>query len=212
MQREHLRRFVIAATPTPTLSGWEFPISKGIIIIMLDWNSLYASGKDFGILPENVIDFIIENTDSKSSKELLDIGCGTGQLTRSFEDRGYICLGIDPSSEAIKIASSRSSQSRYEVGTLQTLNLTNPYGLITCKHVYAFINDKPAFLQQVANLLLANGSFVIITPLAEDTPADKHAITADGATLRQDLSKYFTSIIDRPLKSGQLFILKPKAN
>lgn len=154
---------------------------------MLDWNSLYISGRDFGTLPDGVIDFIIKNTDHDAPQTLLDIGCGTGQLTRSFQERGYSSLGIDPSSEAIKIASERSGQSRYIAGTLETLDLIDKYGLITCKHVYAFIDDKPAFLQRIARLLFDNGSFVIITPLIEDTPPEKHAIAVDGATLRQNL-------------------------
>lgn len=55
-----------------------------------------------------------------------------------------------------------------------------PYGLITCKLVYAFIEDKPAFLKRVKRLLAPEGLFVVVTPLPEHVPAEKIEIAASA--------------------------------
>jgi 2-polyprenyl-3-methyl-5-hydroxy-6-metoxy-1,4-benzoquinol methylase len=41
------------------------------------------------------------------------------------------------------------------------------FSLVTCKLVYAFIHDKPAFLEKVNSLLSDEGTFVMITPVYE---------------------------------------------
>src|SRR6266571_8402265 len=102
---------------------------------MLDWNSLYKSGRDFGPLPDPVIDQFLEHSDPKASKTFLDIGCGTGQLSRSLAERGYRGLGIDLSKEATSIASSRNQSVSYKQFDIERYDpklLNGPYGLITC--------------------------------------------------------------------------------
>ena len=180
---------------------------------MLDWNALYKSGRDFGLLPDAIADLIVSFAGDNASKTLLDIGCGTGHLTRLFSERGYACLGIDTSSEAITIAQSRSDRVEYKIFDMQSQDietLGGPFGIVTCKHVYAFIDDKELFLDQVLKLLERDGIFVVLTPLLEDVDEGKRAIAVSGAQIRNDLSKKFTVVLDKSLKSGQLFVLRMK--
>src|SRR6266705_1176038 len=123
---------------------------------MLDWNSVYKAGRDFGVIPDPVVDTFLKHTKPEASKTFLDIGCGTGQLSRSLRERGYSGLGIDLSEEAISIASSRNQDIAYRLFDIERDDiklLNGPYGLITCKHVYAFISDKKRFLRNVKELL-----------------------------------------------------------
>lgn len=180
---------------------------------MLDWNAIYKSGRDFGELPEAVVDMILSYADSNAPKTFLDIGCGTGHLTRLLHAKGYSGLGIDPSEEAITIARSRSKDISYEVLDIldeESKQLAKSYGLITCKHVYAFIPNKNLFLSKVTEKLEKDGTFMLLTPLVEDMP-EKPEIAVDGVQFRKDIEKFFTISLDRKLKSGQLFILKPKS-
>ncbi|MCA9338252.1 class I SAM-dependent methyltransferase [Candidatus Saccharibacteria bacterium] len=180
---------------------------------MIDWNSLYKAGRDYGILPPSVVDFITTNTLPTAPKTHLDIGCGTGKLTRDLHERSYDSTGIDTASVAIEIAKSRSSDVTYMVHDISTDNNNNlthtHYGLITCKHVYAFIPNKQKFLHEVSSLLDANGTFALLTPLLESSP-EKPGIAVDGPQLRQDLAAVFEIIVDKELLSGQLFILRHK--
>jgi len=176
---------------------------------MLDWNAIYRSGRDFGELPEAIVDMILSYTDSDASKTFLDIGCGTGHLARLLHMKGYSGLGIDTSEEAIALARSRSGDIDYGVATISDEDglLADSYGLITCKHVYAFIADKNLFLSKVAEQLEKEGTFVLLTPLIEDT-LEKPGIAVDGTQLRKDIDTFFSVSLDKKLKSGQLFILK----
>lgn len=180
---------------------------------MLDWNSIYKSGKDFGMLPDSVVDMILTYVNPKASKTFLDIGSGTGHLTRLLHDRGYTGLGIDVSGEAIAIAESRADSINYrefDVDQEDVTLLTGPYGLITCKHVYAFIKHKNSFLKNASGLLEENGLFVLLTPLIGKVPNERNNIAVDSEKLRNDVAQYFTIVADRELKSGQMLILSLK--
>jgi len=50
------------------------------------------------------MDLVIEAIGSLSGKKALDVGCGTGRLSRFFANRGATVVGIDFSTKAISIA------------------------------------------------------------------------------------------------------------
>jgi 2-polyprenyl-3-methyl-5-hydroxy-6-metoxy-1,4-benzoquinol methylase len=148
------------------------------------WSRYYEQGKDFSLISSQTISKFLQHTDTATPQTCLDIGCGTGQLSRELWHRGYKVVGLDIADDAIKQARSLTTVSEdqltylhfdIEQDDITTLPL-QPYGLITCKLVYAFMHDKPAFLSKVAQLLNKNGTFTVITPLAEHTPPEKRNI------------------------------------
>ena len=54
--------------------------------------------------PEALIDDIVSYAKLRSSDPILEIGCGTGQATRSFATRGFQILAIDPGPEMVRVA------------------------------------------------------------------------------------------------------------
>lgn len=122
---------------------------------------------------------ILSHVDDSLLKNCLDIGCGTGQLTRELSHRGYVCTGTDVSHAAIELAKANTIRNteltylRHDIEKDSVENISGqPYSLITCKLVYAFIKDKPAFLSKIKQLLAPHGTFVVITPTyttAEDS-------------------------------------------
>ena len=122
--------------------------------------------------------------DSEAPNTALDIGAGTGQLTRELFHRGYKCVGVEASASAVKLAKSLTvmpqdsmSYHHFDIEKDNLKDLSHaPYGLITCKLVYAFIKDREAFLDRVSSILAPNGLFVVITPLPEDVPIEKQNI------------------------------------
>jgi 2-polyprenyl-3-methyl-5-hydroxy-6-metoxy-1,4-benzoquinol methylase len=159
------------------------------------WNGYYDQNKDFvAALTPSITKFLSYLPDT-TPKTALDIGCGTGQLTRELWHRGFKAIGIDVSSSAINIARTATitpndtldyMQMDIEQDNTDSLPF-QPYGLITCKLVYAFIHDKPAFSSKVKQLLDPQGIFVMITPLAEQTPPERRsiAVTEDEIILLQ---------------------------
>jgi protein-L-isoaspartate(D-aspartate) O-methyltransferase len=162
------------------------------------WNNVYDQNKDFRLITSREITEFIQYvpTSPKVPKTCLDIGCGTGQLTRELYHRGYQVVGIDASASAIEIARSLtvvpSDKLHYiqldiERDALDQLK-GRPYSLITCKLVYAFIHDKPKFLKKVSQLLAPNGILVVATPIPTKLPPEKKYIAAteeDMDSLRQ---------------------------
>lgn len=111
-------------------------------------------------------------------------------------------MGIDASEEAVRRAQRLTSIPKdtlsYAHRDLESnnfyVNLSHSrYGLVTCKLVYAFIKDKPAFLEKVTKLLEPKGIFVIITPMLEDVEEGKKGIAVDENAIKL-LEVYFNKV------------------
>lgn len=163
------------------------------------WSNYYEQGKDFTLASSKSITKILGFVDPTLPKTCLDIGCGTGQLSREVYHRGYKVEGIDASSSAIRIAESLTTVSEDKLAYVHfdferddiTLLPQAPYSLIICKLVYAFIKNKAAFLDRVSELLSPGGVFVIATPLLDNVPAEKKGIAVDYEVTMEFLKKTF---------------------
>lgn len=173
------------------------------------WSNYYDQGKDFTLISQQEITRFLMYADESLPKTCLDIGCGTGQLTRELYHRGYACTGVDASASAVKTAKALTIasgnqlsyiHSDFETAVSNQL-LNQKYSLVACKLVYAFVKDKQAFLQGVKELLAENGLFVIITPLQEDTPIEKRgiAIAKEDVELLRASFREVTSFNERGL-------------
>src|SRR6266481_5232610 len=54
--------------------------------------------------PEALIDDIVSYVGLRPNDPILEVGCGTGQATRSFATRGFPIIAIDPGSETVRAA------------------------------------------------------------------------------------------------------------
>ena len=62
--------------------------------------------------PEALIEDVVSYADLKQSDKILEVGCGTGQATKSFAKRGFAIVAMDPGPEMLRRA-------REELGGLQ---------------------------------------------------------------------------------------------
>ena len=155
------------------------------------WSKVYDSGRDFTLTTWEEISNFLAELDSSLPKTHLDIGCGTGQLTREMQHRGFTSVGIDASSVAIKIARSLTTapvdELNYINANIEQEQLTNvglsTYSVVTCRLVYAFIKDKTGFLRKVAELLDTKGVFVLATPLVNFMPEEKRGISVEDSDI-----------------------------
>lgn len=165
------------------------------------WSDYYDTARDF--IPatgHEISSFLAFAPKGPRDKQLaLDIGCGTGHLTRELYHRGYQkIVGIDVSSSAIKLAKSFtifSDKLTYihldiEKQGFKKLR-TDTYDLITCRLVFAFIDNKENFLSDITKLLTHDGAFIIITPLLENVPEHKKKIAIDPVLTNKLLRDFF---------------------
>lgn len=182
------------------------------------WSRLYEQGRDFRLISPKEIDQFLQYVSSDVPRTNLDLGSGTGQLTRELYHRGYECVGVDASLEAVKrarrLTSVASKVLSYVHGDLEGDDLYAneahaQYGLITCKLVYAFIKDKPAFLEKVMGLLAPKGVLVVITPMLEDVEEDKKGIAVNENAIKL-LEVYFNKVDLYKLNGLTYFIGTPR--
>ncbi|MDN3263312.1 class I SAM-dependent methyltransferase [Streptomyces sp. CSDS2] len=179
-----------------------------------NWDSYYSANRDFSLMTSQALTKVLSHVDAGLKKTCLDLGCGTGQLTRELFHRGYDCVGVDLAESAVRIAQGLTTQAlhlTYMQGNLETLQSTDlprqRFSLVTCKLVFAFIKDKERFLKFVYGLLPPGGTFVIITPVFGSQIGDKKpGICVDRAETEEQLRHCFGNVTVESLGDVECFI------
>ncbi|MFF5705223.1 class I SAM-dependent methyltransferase [Streptomyces sp. NPDC012794] len=156
------------------------------------WEPLWADGRGYRPLEGREADLLQHALGSGRGRGALDIGCGDGGLARFLHHRlGYRVTGIDCAPSAL--AAARRSESgpgpvwRLMDFTADDLGeLPEPaYSAVTCRLVYRWVEDKPAFLDRVRRVLAPGGVFWVVAEVAgrreEGDPLKDLAITAGEA-------------------------------
>ena len=76
--------------------------------------------------PSQLIQDIIAYSEMKSDGKILDVGCGTGQATILFAQRGYYVVGLDVGKDMIDVAKEKCSlfpKVSFKVGTFEDVEL-----------------------------------------------------------------------------------------
>lgn len=144
-----------------------------------DWNKAYKQGRKFSPVSELLLDKL-----NLKGTTVLDIGCGTGELLKQLERRGFFVCGIDLAEECNPDI----------VGDVMKAKL-DTYDIIFANKVIAFNKLKP-FLKRCKALLEDGGCLVIITPVTSKKHAyDAHmkSISVDTQELEEALVKVFGS-------------------
>ncbi|MEW2403591.1 class I SAM-dependent methyltransferase [Streptomyces sp. NPDC046862] len=116
----------------------------------------------------------------------LDACCGTGDLAVFLASLGYAVDGADFAEGALTRARSENADTdgvrwlcldveHDDLGHLDE----DGYDLITKRLAVAFIRHRCSTLRRLASRLRTGGALVIITPLAENTPAERRHIALD---------------------------------
>ena len=94
---------------------------------------------------------------------LLDVGCGRGDLAAAFVRRGWGASGVDPSAEAC--AAARKQGVDAHVGTLASAELEDEsFDAVVMRHSLEHVPDPVADLARIHRLLRPEGLLVISVP------------------------------------------------
>ena len=94
---------------------------------------------------------------------ILDIGCGTGELLRFFKNNDWNTIGIEPNNSARKFTQSKHNITVFEENKLLTLPLGS-FDVISMWHVLEHVPDLHNRLSQVSKLLKKDGTIFIALP------------------------------------------------
>ena len=100
-----------------------------------------------------------ENTD------LLEIGCGHGEVLQEARRRGFRVSGLEISAHAAAIANRRLGVRTVSVGTLETLpRARDQFGAVLAADVIEHVRNPEDWLLRIHELLIPGGALLLITP------------------------------------------------
>ncbi|OEK06060.1 methyltransferase [Flavivirga aquatica] len=103
------------------------------------------------------------NSFASESKNLLDIGCGTGDFLRTAKGNYWIVSGIEPNEKARAIANRKTNNSVFETEQLKNLK-NSSFDVITLWHVLEHMPNLEEHISILKKLLKPNGTIIIAVP------------------------------------------------
>lgn len=103
------------------------------------------------------------NSFKSEEKNLLDIGCGTGDFLETVLNDNWKITGIEPNEKARAIANSKTNNAVFETEYLTKLE-ANSFDVITLWHVLEHLPNLEMHTKLFKHLLKPNGTLVIAVP------------------------------------------------
>lgn len=97
----------------------------------------------------------------KRGERILDLGCGTGQLTHEIAASGAQVVGIDASPEMIAAARKNFPQLRFEVCDAAAISFNREFDAVFSNAVLHWIADQNRAIGNIARSLKPGGRFVL---------------------------------------------------
>jgi trans-aconitate 2-methyltransferase len=116
----------------------------------------------------------------RPNMRILDLGCGTGELTRKLHEQlsATETLGID-SSESMLQKASPTSRLHFQLGDIASFTTADPFDLVFSNAALHWIPDHERLFARLS-LLAPNGQLAVQMPANHDHPS--HRIAAEVAT------------------------------
>lgn len=96
-------------------------------------------------------------------KELLDIGCGTGDFLKVARENNWVVSGVEPDVNARKIANEKTGDSVQDISALLEFS-DQGFDVITLWHVLEHLPKLEDHIQVFQKLLKPNGKLIIAVP------------------------------------------------
>ena len=121
------------------------------------WIDGFTDGADPEYV-EQIIPLACEELDG--FRNVLDVGCGDGQIARALAAQGSLVVGIDPTQLHIDVAQQRGGGPMYQLGSATELPVANESqdAVVACL-VFEHIDDVETAIAEVARVLKPGGQF-----------------------------------------------------
>lgn len=117
-------------------------------------------------IPHQLFESLLLRNISFDGKEIADIGCGTGALTRKIKIRKGNVVGVDLSPELIEKARLISEKEylpiEYQIGNTENTCLeSNSYNIVTVLRAWHWFNREEA-IKEVKRILKSKGTLLVM--------------------------------------------------
>lgn len=103
------------------------------------------------------------NSFSSDEKNLLDIGCGTGDFLQIAKQNNWNIFGIEPNNDARKIANKKTTNAVFDIEQLLKFE-PKSFNIITLWHVLEHLPNLEEHINILKKLLKPNGTLIIAVP------------------------------------------------
>ena len=116
---------------------------------------------------------LLDLVEPRPGMRVLDLGCGTGELTRQLHERlgARETLGIDRSAKMLeKSAAFAAPGLRFEKGSIEELVPDAPFDLVFSNAALHFVEGHEALWSRLASFLAPGGQVAVHVPANQDHP------------------------------------------
>jgi trans-aconitate methyltransferase len=103
---------------------------------------------------------LVEILEPRKGERILDLGCGSGQLTAKIAETGAEVSGIDRSAEMVAEARRNFPALRFDVANAANFTVDSPVDAIFSNAALHWVKDADGVAKSVARALLPGGRFV----------------------------------------------------
>ncbi|OIV39348.1 hypothetical protein BIV57_00435 [Mangrovactinospora gilvigrisea] len=135
------------------------------------WDTWFAAGKGFAPITDKERAALADHLGPPAGRTVLDLGCGTGDLTRHLHTSGFKATGADLSAVAVKRAEEATGPDgpsfvQWDADTQDPALLPRPhFQVIVCRLVWTFLTDLGR--ARLLTLLAPGGRLAVTTPVRE---------------------------------------------
>jgi SAM-dependent methyltransferase len=130
--------------------------------------------------PDQLIDLVCQAGGLATGDRVLEIGCGSGQLTRSLVARGLSVIAVEPGQNLISLAGQAASGVRFVNCRFEDAELPEPFRAVFSAAAFHWL-DPDVSWRKVAQLLAPGGLLALIQYCGvrdPETAADADALLA----------------------------------
>ncbi len=162
---------------------------------------------------------LVDLLDPRPGERILDLGCGSGQLTAKISAAGAKVIGIDLSPDMIAQAGANYPEIEFRIGDATAFEVEEPMDAVFSNAVLHWVKDAAAAIERVRRSLRLGGRFVMEMGGKGNTRAVLAAVTDVAGELESPwfypsvgeyaglLEKHgfevrFATLFDRPTEVG----------
>jgi ubiquinone/menaquinone biosynthesis C-methylase UbiE len=134
---------------------------------MATFDNIAARYRDSSLVQASAGAKLLELLDIPAAADILDVGCGTGNLTASLaEQTDGAVIGIDPSEAMIHEASTAFPDPRitFTVLDAERMNFDRQFDIVYCNSAFQWFNDPSLFLANAFRALRPGGRIGMQAP------------------------------------------------